>query len=343
VLGLVTRGHLETILDHIDEFVSWQKARTPSEPNPPLPPGAARLSNHHRGTMASWKVDRDMRRLQALSNTMSEETRNFPLDLDHWMDRQPVTIRMSDTVERAFYFIKTFGLRQLPVVNADNGLVGVLARHDIFHVQHHPEKYEQQASAHVEDFCTLRRVLSELSPGHHAHHHHHQHSKDHRQPRALSARTIVKRESGALLVGVTPTARDVAAAADPAAALAAAPQSSDRSGAKWRKIATAVKQVNLGAMASHAGGDQSAGAASSSSGKDPLLPSSLSSTSLSSGSEGEDDEPPGSPLVLPTAAGRRRSSLGPQRPFFAFLADAYAASPTGQTTHAQDSTADITA
>jgi CBS domain-containing protein len=154
LLGIISRGHLEVILENINEFLQFQRDHERDQTIPP-PESASDLKHHHRMTMSAWKQSKSRAKFELIS----DDVKARELDISIWMNRAPVSVRQGNRVDRAFQLFKTFGLRQLPVVNSQNELVGILTRHDVFHVQHHPDAYEHQAAQHTEDFSQMRRRM----------------------------------------------------------------------------------------------------------------------------------------------------------------------------------------
>eukprot|EP00747_Dinoflagellata_sp_TGD_P004393 gnl/TRDRNA2_/TRDRNA2_111272_c0_seq1.p1 gnl/TRDRNA2_/TRDRNA2_111272_c0~~gnl/TRDRNA2_/TRDRNA2_111272_c0_seq1.p1 ORF type:complete len:448 (+),score=42.29 gnl/TRDRNA2_/TRDRNA2_111272_c0_seq1:3-1346(+) len=155
--GMITRGHLEYMLKNIEEFLEDSDELAAS-------PTTKHLRNHYLATYNTIHG-----RGNAVFDNMDPMHFGQILDLHRWMSRAPVTVHSLNTMEQAFVTIRTFGLRQLLVVNSDYILVGVITRHDVFHVQHDPECYDQHRIQHHEDFHRVRQRLrsedsGELSP-----------------------------------------------------------------------------------------------------------------------------------------------------------------------------------
>jgi chloride channel 7 len=148
LMGMMTRAHTEIILRNLEFFLDDMN-------NDDMLRRAdltEKLGNHyfamHKG-IAGLADD-------ALGELTEEQLDNL-LDLHHWMNATPVTIHQGCLMDRAFQFFKTYGLRQLPVVDSQNRLVGILTRHDLFHLQHHPGDYQRQAVQQHEAELLVRR------------------------------------------------------------------------------------------------------------------------------------------------------------------------------------------
>ena len=122
--GIITRDHLQFILNNLDRFLGELDSALGSS-----------LRNHYSDTHHSSRSFHDI--------IESVDPRSFgrTIDLQPWMSRAPVTIHHTSPMEQAFHTFRAFGLRQLLVVNSDYCVVGMLTRHELYHMQHDPDSY----------------------------------------------------------------------------------------------------------------------------------------------------------------------------------------------------------
>eukprot|EP00931_Biecheleriopsis_adriatica_P055476 TRINITY_DN32810_c0_g1_i1.p1 TRINITY_DN32810_c0_g1~~TRINITY_DN32810_c0_g1_i1.p1 ORF type:complete len:922 (-),score=144.52 TRINITY_DN32810_c0_g1_i1:88-2799(-) len=144
--GVITRAHLEHILKNLSSFLE-------DEPGLADRPVAADLMNHFLATHKGLSGQEDLAIFDSIETSQLTEV----LDLHRWMSRAPVTVHQVNSLEQAVHAFKLHGLRQLFVTNSDNILVGVITRHELYHVQHDPHHYHQHAVQEHDDFARIRR------------------------------------------------------------------------------------------------------------------------------------------------------------------------------------------
>merc|ERR1719443_1818003 len=71
------------------------------------------------------------------------------------MSRAPPAVLDECPLSRAFDLFLHENLRHLPVVNGDSKVVGIITRHDLVDVQHHPAQYERYAKERHLDMSVL--------------------------------------------------------------------------------------------------------------------------------------------------------------------------------------------
>ncbi|KAG0610052.1 hypothetical protein M758_7G035300 [Ceratodon purpureus] len=87
---------------------------------------------------------------------VSIHKRERALDLRHYMNRAPVTVRAECSAQRVYIIFRTLGLRHLCVTDSNNSVIGMITRKDIAQSSHHQKE-------HSEGKITLERQESDGS------------------------------------------------------------------------------------------------------------------------------------------------------------------------------------
>jgi len=132
LVGTVTRHQLDVLLTNLEWFLTAPLDSV----------GVGQALDGPMGQLASYRNSPVSLGWEQSVHDVPDHLLAERLDLSRWMDAAPLTIHTMHSVSRAYLLFKNFGLRHLPVVDEANSLQGMITRHDIAHIQNHPEKYE---------------------------------------------------------------------------------------------------------------------------------------------------------------------------------------------------------